>query len=92
LTAVIAGLPDFSWYNIPNRVKCTKTGENTPSGYYLNVPNGRNIEPKEYKMCQRLQLQDPPKFTQNGIFGLKIKPSGNPASMTPHLNGGKRSL
>jgi hypothetical protein len=25
-----------------------------------------------------LQLQDPPKFTQNGIFGLKIKPSGNP--------------
>jgi hypothetical protein len=23
---------------------------------------------------------------------LKIKPSGNPASMTPHLNEGKRSL
>jgi hypothetical protein len=23
-------------------------------------------------------LQDPPKFTQIGIFGLKTKPSGNP--------------
>jgi hypothetical protein len=25
-------------------------------------------------------LQDPPKFTQIGILGLKIMPSGNPAA------------
>jgi hypothetical protein len=30
--------------------------------------NGPNV----YKIYQHLQLQDPPKFTQNGIFGLKI--------------------
>jgi hypothetical protein len=29
-------------------------------------------------MDQHLQLQDPPKFTQIGIFGLKKMPSGNP--------------
>jgi hypothetical protein len=28
---------------------------------------------------QHRRLQDPPKFTQITIFGLKNKPSGNPA-------------
>jgi hypothetical protein len=31
----------------------------------LNIPNGR-------KNCQPLRSQDPPKFTQIEIFGLKI--------------------
>jgi hypothetical protein len=30
-----------------------------------NISNGR-------KIYQHLQLQDPPKFTQIGIFGLKV--------------------
>jgi hypothetical protein len=38
---------------------------------------------KEYK---HLLLQDPPKFTQTAIFGLKIcKPSGNTARVRPPL-------
>jgi hypothetical protein len=38
----------------------------------LKRPNGR-------KICQHLSLQDNQKFTQIGIFGLKIGiPSGNP--------------
>jgi hypothetical protein len=31
-----------------------------------NIPNG-------HKKYQHLRLQDPPKFTQIGIFGLKIE-------------------
>jgi hypothetical protein len=31
-----------------------------------NIPNG-------HKISQHFPLQDPPKFTQIGIFGLKIK-------------------
>jgi hypothetical protein len=38
----------------------------------LYIPNG-------HKICQHLTLQDPPKFTQIPIFGLKNMPSGNPA-------------
>jgi hypothetical protein len=30
-----------------------------------NMPNG-------HKICRHLPLQDPPKFTQFGIFGLKV--------------------
>jgi hypothetical protein len=32
------------------------------------MPNGPNV----HKIYQHLQLRDPPKFTQNGIFGVKI--------------------
>jgi hypothetical protein len=67
------GLPDFSWYNIPKR-------EETYHKIY--IPNGHKIyqiRPNGHKMYQHLPLQDPPKFTQIGIFGLKIcMPSGNP--------------
>jgi hypothetical protein len=37
--------------------KFTKSPENLPNGH---------------KICQQFPLQDPPKFTQIGIFGLKI--------------------
>jgi hypothetical protein len=36
-----------------------------------NGPNG-------HKIYQHFQLQDPPRFSQIGIFGLKTNKSGNP--------------
>jgi hypothetical protein len=53
----------------------TKTGKNTPNKIYqmttkytyqmaVKRPNG-------HEKHQQLQLQDPPKFTQTGILGLK---------------------
>jgi hypothetical protein len=66
-----AGLPDFSWYNIPNREKYIL---NDSKIYQMTVngPNGHRID-------QHLPLQDRAKFTQIGIFGLKLHlPSGNP--------------
>jgi hypothetical protein len=51
-------LPDF-FFNIPN-------GKNIPNTKLLqNIPNCS-------KIYQHLPWQDPPKFTQIGIFGLKI--------------------
>jgi hypothetical protein len=35
---------------------------------------------KGHKIYQHFPLLVPPKFTQIGIFGLKIKPSGKPCS------------
>jgi hypothetical protein len=38
-----------------------------------NIPNSPKIHIQSgHKINQRLSLQDPPKFTQIGIFGLKI--------------------
>jgi hypothetical protein len=42
---------------------------------YFQWPQNR---PNDHKIFQDFPLQDPPKFTQIGIFGLKNKPSGNP--------------
>jgi hypothetical protein len=36
---------------------------------------------KWLEKCQYLQLQDPTKFTQIRIFGLKNLPSGNPGDI-----------
>jgi hypothetical protein len=65
-----AGLPDFSWCKIPKRGKiyqmatgCTKRP--------LNIYNGRKIDQMVIKYTKIFHLQDPPKFTQIGIFGLK---------------------
>jgi hypothetical protein len=62
------GLPDFSL------IQHTKMGG--------NIPNDRKISRMATKYTyQPLPLQDPPKFTQIGIFGLKICiASGNPAA------------
>jgi hypothetical protein len=63
-------LPDFSWYNVPN-------DENVPNDHKIyqnatkytkwseNIPNG-------HKIYLHFPLQDPPKLTQIGVFGLKI--------------------
>jgi hypothetical protein len=37
----------------------------------LNISNGRKNTPNGHKVYQHFPLQDPPKFTQIGIFGLK---------------------
>jgi hypothetical protein len=52
-------------------VQHTKTGENIPNDHKIYIPNG-------HKIYQHFPLQDPPKFTQIVIFGLKTKPSGIP--------------
>jgi hypothetical protein len=66
-------------------VKNTQTGENIPNYHelykmsikYNNRPKNGQVSIK-YRY-QHLPLQVPPKFTQIGIFGLKIcMPSGNP--------------
>jgi hypothetical protein len=65
-----AGLPDFSWHNIPKRLKIYQIA--------TKIPNDHNIFPmaREY-IYQLFPFQGPPKFTQFGIFGLKIYiPSG----------------
>jgi hypothetical protein len=79
-----AGLPDFSWYKIPKREKFT----NQMSIKYNNKTyNGSSF----HKICQHVQLQDPPKCTQIWSFGLKTKPSGYPIIL--HLeNSGNPSL
>jgi hypothetical protein len=64
-----AGLPDFSWYNIREKIyqitiKFTKWPQ--------CLPNRSKNRPNSHKIYQHTPLQDPPKFTQIGIFGLKI--------------------
>jgi hypothetical protein len=79
LNVFCAGLPDFTWHNLPKRenypttIKQTKWQQNILNSnkicqmatkyikWQQNVPNG-----------QHLPFQDPPKFTQIWIFGLKI--------------------
>jgi hypothetical protein len=69
---LVPGLPDFSWCNIPKggkyipkNTKYTKWQQSLPNGHQIGRPYG-------HKIYQHLRLQDPPKFTQIGIFGLKI--------------------
>jgi hypothetical protein len=72
-------LPDFSWYNIPKRVKYTKLQETISNGHTKfrkwtqNFANGHKISQMDTTYVDKhLTLQDPPTFTQIGIFGLKI--------------------
>jgi hypothetical protein len=39
---------------------------------YKNGGKYNKLPPNIHKIYQHLPLQDPPKFTQIGIFGLKI--------------------
>jgi hypothetical protein len=58
----VPGLPDFLWYNIPLREKI-----------YQNIKNLSNGQ-KIFLMAGNRQTSSSagPKFTQIGIFGLKI--------------------
>jgi hypothetical protein len=58
-------LPDFFATTYQN-------GENTYTKKPLNMPNGYKIDQKGHTIYQHLSSQDPPKFTQIGILGLKI--------------------
>jgi hypothetical protein len=78
-------LPDFSWYNIPKRVKIyQKRGKIYPKRgkiYQLaiNYNNWPGKLPNGRKMYQHVPLQETPKFTQIGIFCFENVPSGSPA-------------
>jgi hypothetical protein len=65
-------LPDFSWYKLPKREKIYQMTINHTK-WKQNIPN-------DHKMYEHLPLQDPPKFSQIGIFGLQNMPSGNPGA------------
>jgi hypothetical protein len=58
-------------------VQNTKTGKNIPNDHKIHIPNGHKIfpmavkRPNGHKTYQDYPLQDPPKFTQIWIFGLK---------------------
>jgi hypothetical protein len=61
----------------------TKNGKNIPRRgkiykmtiKYTKRPDNRT---NGHKIYQHLPLQDPPKFTQIRVLGLKAIPSGNP--------------
>jgi hypothetical protein len=72
----LPGLPDLSWYKIPKLGKYTKSPHNIPNGHKNS--HGRKIDQMVIKYIKDFPLQDPPKFTKIGIFGLENKPSGNP--------------
>jgi hypothetical protein len=66
--------------NIQNSHKIYQIAQNIPNGnkkYQIakNIPNG-------HKIYQHLPFQDPPKFTQIGIFWFENMPSGNPPRNT----------
>jgi hypothetical protein len=54
-------------------VQYTKTGENIPNNHKIYQKATKYTKwPNCHEIYQLLPLQDPPKFTQIGIFGLKI--------------------
>jgi hypothetical protein len=58
-------------------MQCTKTEKNIPNDhkiYQMAVKHTKTprYRPTGHKMYQHLPVQDPPKFTQIRIFGLKI--------------------
>jgi hypothetical protein len=55
--------------NIRNEHKLYQVGQYTK--WALNIPHG-------HKICQHFPFQDPPKYTQIVIFGMKKTTSGNP--------------
>jgi hypothetical protein len=55
--------------NIPKQEKYTKIPQTIPKRPFI-IPNDR-------KVYQHLPFQGPPKFTQIGIFGLKINRLAN---------------
>jgi hypothetical protein len=73
-----SGLPDLSWF------KRTKTGKvyqmvtNYTKLKYI-IPNGHQLYHTDVKYTKIFHSKALQKYPQIGIFGIKIKPSGNPA-------------
>jgi hypothetical protein len=59
--------------------KCTKLPQNKQMS--INYTKGPFNIPNFHKIYQHLALQDPPKFMQIWILGLKNMPSGNRGHM-----------
>jgi hypothetical protein len=64
------GLPDFSGYNIPKYAK-------SPLNYVMSIKYTKELDfictfQKVIKCTNIFHFQDPKKFTQIGILGLKI--------------------
>jgi hypothetical protein len=70
------GLPDFP------RSEHTKTVQNDHKLYQtaIHYTKLQKNNPNGYKIQPHFTYQAPPKFTQIGIFGSRIKPSGNPVA------------
>jgi hypothetical protein len=56
-------------YQITN--KCSKQPYVKYTKWPQNISNGHKIYQMAIKIYQHLPFQEPPKFTQTGIFGLK---------------------
>jgi hypothetical protein len=79
-----AGLPDFSWFKNTKMGKIyqmttnyTKRPQTIPNGHKLyqtaiNYPKWPYNNPNGHEIYQHYHFQEPPKFTQIGILGLKI--------------------
>jgi hypothetical protein len=84
-------LPDFPWYKIP---KWGKIFQNDHKLYqraikYFQWPQNRPIE---HKIDQDFPSQDPPKFTQIWIFGLKTNHLATLTGSVPRTKGQGRFL
>jgi hypothetical protein len=65
-------------------VQHTKTGKINHKILQMVTKHTRwPYRPNGNKIYQQLRFQDPTKFTQIGIFGLKTMPSGNPGRGGP---------
>jgi hypothetical protein len=62
--------------------KYTKFPQNVPNGHKIYIPFSRQIDKMAIKKHQHRPLQDLPKFTQNGIFALKMPTLLKPARVT----------
>jgi hypothetical protein len=74
-----AGLPDFSWHNIPKRGKIYQTTKKLPNFHYVKMQNC----PKKFKWPYNMQtfsIPRPPKIYPNWDFWFEKIPSGNPGT------------
>jgi hypothetical protein len=66
-----AGLPDFSWYNLPKQEVVPNDHKIYQTCLYL-VGKCPNTIPNDHKMHQNYPIQCLPKCTKIGVFGLQI--------------------
>jgi hypothetical protein len=75
---ILPGLPDFSWSKHTKMGKLYQMATNYTKRPQIipkfsdNIPNGLKIFQMAIKYTKQFAFQGPPKFTQIGIFGLKI--------------------
>jgi hypothetical protein len=76
---LLPGLPDFSWYNKPEREIIYQNGHNK----YLMIMKYTKMAihriPNAHQLHQNVPFQGLPKYTTIGIFWYVNVPSGNSA-------------